>query len=82
MGYMKKIYQMVQDGTSQAFIDAYIHAKIQGAVGFTYDFKFYDIIRARAIVSTIKTIEKKYEEHIDDMAEAQAEWEAEIARGK
>ena len=82
MGHMKWIYQMVQDGTSQAFIDAYKKARINGAIGFTYDFKFYDIVKARAIISTIKTAEDKYDKHIDDLAESHSEWESEIARGK
>ena len=82
MGKMKQIYEMVQNGTSQAFIDAYRKARIHNAVGFTHNFKFYDIIKARTIVSLLKKAEKQYDEHIDDMAEAQAEWEAEIARGK
>ena len=82
MGKMKLIYEMVQNGTSQAFIDAYKKARINNELGFTYDSTFFDIIKARAIVSVINKAEKQYDEHIDDMAEAQAEWEAEIARGK
>ena len=41
---MKLIYEMVQNGTSQAFIDAYKQARINNVIGFTYDFIFYDKI--------------------------------------
>ena len=66
---MKLIYEMVQNGTSQAFIDAYRKARIHNAVGFTYNFKFYDIVKARAYVSVIKKAEKDYDKHIDRKAE-------------
>ena len=79
---MKLIYEMVQNGTSQAFIDAYKQARINNAIGFTYNFMFYDIIKAKAYVSVIKKAEKDYDKHIDDMIESQAEWMSEIARGK
>ena len=79
---MKLIYEMVQNGTSQAFIDAYKQARINNVIGFTYDFIFYDIVKARAYVEVIKKAEKAYNEHIDDMAEAHGEWMAEIQRGK
>ena len=65
MGKMKWIYTMVQDGTSQAFIDAYRKAKLTNALGFTYDFIFYDIVKAKAIILTIKIAEKEYDKHID-----------------
>ena len=79
---MKLIYEMVQNGTSQAFIDAYKNARIHNAIGFTYDFIFYDIVKARAYVSVIKKAEKDYEEHLINRLEDYYEWEAEIARGK
>ena len=66
---MKLIYEMVQNGTSQAFIDAYKQAKINNAIGFTYDFIFYDIVKARAYVLVIKKAEKEYDKHIDRQAE-------------
>ena len=66
---MKLIYEMVQNGTSQAFIDAYKQARINNAIGFTYDFIFYDIVKARAYVSVIKKAEKDYDKHIDRKAE-------------
>ena len=66
---MKLIYEMVQNGTSQAFIDAYKQARINDAIGFTYDFIFYDIVKARAYVSVIKKAEKDYDKHIDRKAE-------------
>lgn len=69
MGKMKLIYEMVQNGTSQAFIDAYRKAKLTNAIGFTYDFIFYDIIRAKAFVLVIKKAEQDYNKHIDRIAE-------------
>ena len=66
---MKLIYEMVQNGTSQAFIDAYKQARINNVIGFTYDFIFYDIVKARAYVSVIKKAEKDYDKHIDRKAE-------------
>ena len=66
---MKLIYEMVQNGTSQAFIDAYKKAKVTNAVGFTYDFIFYNIVKAKAYVSVIKKAEKDYDKHIDRKAE-------------
>ena len=79
---MKLIYEMVQNGTSQAFIDAYKQARINNAIGFTYNFMFYDIVKARAYVSVIKKAEKEYEDHLMDRLEDYYEWEAEIARGR
>ena len=79
---MKLIYEMVQNGTSQAFIDAYRKARINNAVGFTYDFIFYDIVKARAYISVIKKAEKEYDEHIEAQAEQHFEWQAKIARGR
>ena len=66
---MKLIYEMVQNGTSQAFIDAYKQARINNVIGFTYDFIFYDIIKAKAYVEVIKKAEKDYDKHIDRKAE-------------
>ena len=82
MGKMKQIYEMVQDGTADIFIDIYKQARINDELGFTYDYRYYDIATARAMVLLINKAEKDYSKHIDDMVEAQAEWQSEIARGK
>jgi|TARA_R110002012_G_scaffold69787_1_gene180351 hypothetical protein len=82
MGKMKEIYEMVQDGTSDIFIDAYKHARINNALGFTYNYRFYDIIKAKAIVELIKQAQKDYDNHLVDQIESYYEWQAEIARGK
>ena len=79
---MKEIYEMVEDGTSNIFIDAYKHARANNALGFTYNYKFYDIIKARAVVNTIKQAQKDYDNHLIDRLEDYYEWQAEIARGK
>tara|TARA_R110000824_G_scaffold20142_5_gene76458 strand:+ start:856 stop:1104 length:249 start_codon:yes stop_codon:yes gene_type:complete len=82
MGKMKEIYEMVQDGTSDIFIDAYKHARINNAIGFTYNYRFYDIIKAKSIVELIKQAQKDYDNHLVDQIENYYEWQAEIARGK
>mgnify|MGYP003655578250 CR=1 FL=1 len=82
MGKMKEIYEMVQDGTSELFIDAYKHALANSALGFTYNYKFYDMIKARAVVSLIKKAENEYEDYIESQAEMHNEFINEIARGK
>ena len=75
MGEMKRIYEMVQDGTSLAFIDAYKKVIINNAaannnvIGFTYDGVYYDLMKARAIISILKTAEKEYDMYIDRQAE-------------
>ena len=66
---------MVQDGTSLAFIDAYKKVIINNAaannnvIGFTYDGVYYDLMKARAIISILKTAEKEYDMYIDRQAE-------------
>ena len=69
MGKIKEIYEMVQDGTSAIFIDIYKHAKINNELGFTYNYRYYDIIKARAIVLLIKQATKEYDIYIDRQAE-------------
>jgi hypothetical protein len=75
MGEMKRIYEMVQNGTSLAFIDAYKKVIINNAaannnvIGFTYDGVYYDLMKARAIISILKTAEKEYDMYIDRQAE-------------
>jgi hypothetical protein len=82
MGKMKEIYEMVQDGSSDIFIDAYKNAVISKALGFTYNYRFYDMIKAKAMVALIEKAQVDYNEHIDHQAEMYAEWQAEIRRGK
>ena len=82
MGKMKEIYEMVQNGTSDIFIDAYKHARINNALGFTYNYRFYDIIKAKAVIDLIKQAQKDYDNHLIDRLEDYYEWQAEIARGK
>ena len=66
---MKEIYEMVQDGTSDMFIDAYKHARINNALGFTYNYRFYDIIKAKAVIKLINQATNEYNNHIDRQAE-------------
>ena len=75
MGKMKRVYEMVQNGTSLAFIDAYRKVVINNTanndhvIGFTYDGIYYDLMEARAIVSILQVAEKEYNMHIDRQAE-------------
>lgn len=82
MGKMKEIYEMVQDSTADLFIDAYKHAKINDALGFTYNYKFYDIIKAKAMVDLIKQSQKDYDNQLIDQVEDYYEYQADIKRGK
>ena len=82
MGKMKWIYGMVQDGTSNAFLDAYKKARINNSMGFTYDGKFIDIVQAKAICNQIDKATKEYDKHIDEMAERHFDMLHDIARGK
>ena len=79
---MKQIYEMVQDGTADIFIDAYKQARINDELGFTYDYKYYDIATARAMVSLITKALEDYDDYIDSRAEMHNEFMSEIARGK
>ena len=73
---MKEIYEMVQDGTSDMFIDAYKNAIITKALGFTYNYRFYDVIKAKAVVNLIQQAQKEYNTHIDTQAknEQNGQW--------
>jgi len=82
MGKMKEIYEMVQDSTADLFIDAYKHAKTNDALGFTYNYKFYDIIKAKAMVDLIKQAQKDYDNQLIDQLEDYYEYQADIKRGK
>jgi len=68
---MKEIYEMVQEGTSDIFIDTYKNAVITKALGFTYNYRFYDIIKAKSIVKLIQQAQKDYDTYIDMQADAQ-----------
>ena len=82
MGKMKWIYGMVQDGSSSNFLTAYKNARINNAMGFTFDDRFIDIVQAKAICSEIKKAEKEYDKHIDEMSQRHVDLLHDIARGK
>lgn len=82
MGKMKMIYEMVQDGTSDLFLDAYKHARTTNALGFTFDYKYYDVVKARSIVSIVKKVQKEYDDNLIDQIESYYEWQSEVKRGK
>ena len=82
MGQMKWIYQMVQDGTIVVFKHLYNNAVKHNLDSFIFESKSIDVMFAKAIIDLAIKAEKEYDQWIDEQAEAQAEWEAEIARGK
>ena len=82
MGKIKEIYEMVQDGTANIFVDTYKHARINNALGFTYNYRFYDIIKAKAVVELIKKATKEYDNHLLDQVEDYYEWQSEVERGR
>ena len=82
MGKMKQIYEMIRDGSADIFIEIYKQARINNDLGFTYDYKYYDIATARAIISFINKAQKDYDKFLEHEAEMHAEWQAEIMRGK
>lgn len=82
MGKMKMIYEMVQDGSANLFLDTYRNARINNAVGFTFDYKYYDVVKARSIVSIIKKAQKEYDDHLVDQIENYYEWQSEMERGR
>ena len=71
MGQMKWIYSMVEDGTADFFLDAYKNARINNKIGFTFDYKFIDIFKAKFIADQIITAQKDYDKHIDIQADTQ-----------
>lgn len=82
MGKMKQIYEMVQDGSAEIFKSAYKEALANDEVGFTFNYVYYDMVKARAMLSQIEIADRQYDEWVDHQAEMHAEWKAEIARGK
>jgi len=69
MGKMKWIYQMVQDGTSEDFIKAYLQAKLQDKQEFIFDSQTISIQKGKSIMREIKKVDKEYNDYIDTRAE-------------
>jgi len=69
MGKMKWIYQMVQDGTSEQFIKAYLQARLQDKQEFRFDSQMIDIQQGRSIMREIRKADKEYNKYIDIQAE-------------
>ena len=82
MGQMKWIYTMVQDGTSGVFKKLYENAVKYKLESFIFESKSFTTDRARAVIGAIEHAEAEYDQWIDDQAEAYAEWQSEIIRGK
>ena len=59
-----------------------LNAKTNDALGFTYNYKFYDIIKAKAMVDLIKQAQKDYDNQLIDQVEDYYEYQADIKRGK
>lgn len=69
MGKMKWIYQMVQDGTSEDFIKAYLQAKLQDKQEFIFDSQTISILQGKSIMREIRKVDKEYNDYIDTRAE-------------
>jgi len=69
MGKMKWIYQMVQDGTSEQFIKAYLQARLNDKQEFIFDSKLISIQKGRSIMREIKKADIEYNKYIDIQAE-------------
>ena len=69
MGKMKWIYQMVQDGTSEQFIKAYLQARLNDKQEFIFDSQVIDIQQGRSIMREIRKADKEYNKYIDQQAQ-------------
>tara|TARA_R100001198_G_C5101229_1_gene133232 strand:- start:130 stop:366 length:237 start_codon:yes stop_codon:yes gene_type:complete len=69
MGKMKWIYQMVQDGTAEDFIKAYLQARLKDKQEFMFDSQLISIQKGRSIMREIKKADTLYNEYIDAQAE-------------
>ena len=69
MGKMKWIYQMVQDGTAEDFIKAYLQARLKDKQEFMFDSQLISIQKGRSIMREIKKADALYNEYIDAQAE-------------
>ena len=82
MGKMKWIYNIVQNGDSDMFLDAYKKARFENSIGFTFDNKFIDVIQGKAICNEIKKAEKEYDKHIDEIAMNHVDLLHDIVKGE
>ena len=82
MGQMKWIYQMVQDGTIVVFKQLYNNAVKHNLDSFIFESRSVNVMTAKAVIAQAVKAEEDYDKHIDHLAESQAEWDAEIARGR
>ena len=69
MGKMKWIYQMVQDGTAEDFIKAYLQARLKDKQEFMFDSQLISIQKGRSIMREIKKADTLYNDYIDAQAE-------------
>ena len=82
MGHMKWIYSMIQDGTIDVYRLLYNNAVKYKLEEFIFESKVHSISYAYGVLAVAAKAEEEYDKHIDDMAEAHAEWQAEILMGK
>ena len=57
-------------------------AKKNNSYSFIWEGRPYSVILAETVVKLGDKAEFEYDKHIDDLAESQAEWMAEVARGR
>ena len=82
MGHMKWIYEMVDNGTISVFKALHDNAVKYKLKAFIFEDQSFEVMRAKAIIELAAEAEKEYDRHVDSMAEEQAEWQAEVMRGR
>ncbi len=60
----------------------YNNAVKQNLVSFIFESRTHSISYAKGVIDLSVKAEEEYDKYIDDQAEAYAEWQAEIIRGK
>ena len=74
---------MVEDGTYEDFRKEYIRCVLQRKESFNWGKKTVAKSYAKSVVIYVdKYAKQKYDEHIENLAEAHYEQQADIARGK
>ena len=83
MGHMKWIFTMVEDGTYEDFKKEYIQCVLKRKESFSWGSKVIAKSYAKSVVMYVdKYAQKEYDQHIENLADAHFEQQAEIARGK
>ena len=82
MTHMKWINEMVQNGTIVVFKQLYNNAVKHNLDAFIFESRSINVMFAKAVIDLAVKAEEKYNKHIDEQAEAHAEWMFEVNRGR